>query len=99
MREFYSRVLDRKVLTSRAQACTMYQDMKQYILNAKNSLGEVDSHIEDYRTEERMEQRFSRIKEVFRSSPQTEVLEEGDRYFKVKTGRVVFEYYITEREI
>lgn len=73
--------------------------MKQYILNAKNSLGEVDSHIEDYRTEERMEQRFSRIKEVFRSSPQTEVLEEGDRYFKVKTGRVVFEYYITEREI
>lgn len=73
--------------------------MKQYILNAKNSLGEVDSHIEDYRTEERMEQRFSRIKEVFRSIPQTEVQEEGDRHFKVKVGRVTFEYYITEREI
>lgn len=73
--------------------------MIQYILNGKNSLGTFDTHIEDYRTEERMEQRFSRIKEVFRSSPQTEVLEEGDRYFKVKTGRVVFEYYITEREI
>lgn len=73
--------------------------MKQYILNGKNSLGEVDSHIEDYRTEERMEHRFSRIKEVFRSSPQTEVLEEGDRHFKVKMGGVTYKYYITEREI
>lgn len=37
--------------------------MKQYILNGKNSLGQVDSHIEDYRTKEIMEERFSRIKE------------------------------------
>lgn len=73
--------------------------MKQYILNAKNSLGEVDSHIEDYRTEERMEQRFSRIKEVYRNNPHAEMLEEGNRHFKVKLGRVTLEYYITEREI
>ena len=73
--------------------------MKQYILNGKNSLGQVDSHIEDYRTKERMEEEFARIKEVFRNNPYAEMLEEGDRYFKVKTGRVVFEYYITEREI
>ena len=73
--------------------------MIQYILNGKNSLGTVDSHIEDYRTKERMEEEFARIKEVYRNNPHAEVLEEGDRYFKVKTGRVVFEYYITEREI
>ena len=36
--------------------------MKQYILNGKNSLGQVDSHIEDYRTKEIMEERFSRNK-------------------------------------
>lgn len=73
--------------------------MKQYILNAKNSLGEVDSHIEDYRTEERMEEEFARIKEVYRNNPHAEMLEEGDRRFKVKIGRVTFKYYITEREI
>jgi hypothetical protein len=73
--------------------------MKQYILNGKNSLGQVDSHIEDYRTKERMKQGFSRIKEVFRNNPQAEVLEEGDRHFKVKMSGVTFKYYITEREI
>lgn len=73
--------------------------MIQYILNGKNSLGQVDSHIEDYRTKERMEEEFSRIKETFRNNQHTEMMEEGDRHFKVKTGRVVFEYYITEREI
>lgn len=73
--------------------------MKQYILNAKNSLGQVNSHIEDYRTKERMEQEFSRIKAIFRNSPHAEMLEEGDRHFKVKIGRVTFEYYILEREI
>lgn len=73
--------------------------MKQYILNGKNSFGTVDSHIEDYRTKERMEQEFSRIKEVFRNNPHAEILEEGDRHFKVMVCRVTFEYYITEREI
>ena len=28
-----------------------------------------------------------------------EMLEEGDRHFKVKIGRVTFDYYILEREI
>lgn len=73
--------------------------MKQYILNGKNSLGQVDSHIEDYRTKERMEEEFSIIKETFRNSPHAETLEEGDRHFKVKLGRVTFDYYILEREI
>lgn len=73
--------------------------MKQYILNGKNSLGQVDSHIEDYRTKERMEEEFARIKEVCRNNPHAEMLEEGDRHFKVKIGRVTFKYYITEREI
>lgn len=73
--------------------------MKQSILNGKNSLGQVDSHIEDYRTKEIMEERFSRIKETFRNSPHAEMLEEGDRHFKVKLGRVTFDYYILEREI
>ena len=73
--------------------------MKQYILNGKNSLWQVDSHIEDYATEERMKQEFSRIKETFRNNPHADMLEEGDRHFKVKVGRVTFEYYITEREI
>lgn len=95
----HNRVLDRKVLTSRAQALHNNQDMKQYILNGKNSLGTVDSHIEDYRTKERMEQEFSRIKGIFRNNPHAEMLEEGDRHFKVKIGRVTFKYYITEREI
>lgn len=73
--------------------------MKQYILNGKNSLGQVNSHIEDYATEERMKQEFSRIKETFRNNPHAEMIEEGDRHFKVKVGRVTFKYYITEREI
>ena len=73
--------------------------MIQYILNGKNSLGQVDIHIEDYRTKERMEEEFARIKEVYRNNPHTEMMEEGDRHFKVKAGRVTFEYYITEREI
>ena len=73
--------------------------MKQYILNGKNSLGQVDSHIEDYRTREIMEERFSRIKETLRNNPFTEMMEEGDRHFKVKLGRVTFDYYILEREI
>lgn len=73
--------------------------MKQYILNGKNSLGQVDSHIEDYRTEERMKEEFARIKEVFRNNPLAEMMEEGDRHFKVKMGGVTFKYYITEREI
>ncbi|MEE0423626.1 MAG: hypothetical protein UDO44_09470 [Prevotella sp.] len=73
--------------------------MKQYILNGKNSLGQVDSHIEDYRTKEIMYEKFSRIKETFRNSPHAEMLEEGDRHFKVKIGRVTFDYYISEREI
>lgn len=73
--------------------------MKQYILSATNSLKQVNSHIEDYETKERMEQEFSRIKETFRSNPHAEMLEEGDRHFKVKIGRVTFEYYILEREI
>ena len=73
--------------------------MKQYILNAKNSLGQVNSHIEDYRTKERMEEEFARIKEVYRNNPHAEMLEEGDRHFKVKMVGVTFKYYITEREI
>lgn len=73
--------------------------MKQYILNAKNSLGQVNSHIEDYRTKERMEEEFARIKEVYRNNPYAEMLEEGDRHFKVKMVGVTFKYYITEREI
>ena len=73
--------------------------MKQYILNGKNSLGSVNSHIEDYRTKERMEEEFARIKEVYRNNPHAEMIEECDRHFKVKVGRVTFKYYITEREI
>ena len=73
--------------------------MKQYILNGKNSLGTVNSHIEDYRTKERMEEEFARIKEVYRNNTHAEMIEEGDRHFKVKVGRVTFKYYITEREI
>lgn len=73
--------------------------MKQYILNGKNSLGQVNSHSEDYATKERMEQEFSRIKETFRNSLHAEMLEEGYRHFKVKIGRVTFDYYILEREI
>lgn len=73
--------------------------MKQYILSAKNSLGQVDSHIEDYRTKEIMEEEFARIKEVYRNNPHAEMLEEGYRHFKVKMGGVTFKYYITEREI
>ena len=73
--------------------------MKQYILSATNSLGQVDSHIEYYRTKQIMEEEFSRIKETFRNNPFTEMLEEGDRHFKVKIGRVTFDYYILEREI
>lgn len=46
-----------------------------------------------------MEQEFSRIKETFRNIPHAEMLEEGDRHFKVKIGRVTFDYYILEREI
>lgn len=46
-----------------------------------------------------MEEEFSRIKEIFRNNPHAEMMEEGDRHFKVKVGRVTFEYYITEREI
>lgn len=79
--------------------CTIYQDMKQYILSATNSLKQVNSHIEDYATKERMEKEFSRIKETFINSPHAEMLEEGDRHFKVKIGRVTFDYYILEREI
>lgn len=75
------------------------KDKAERFLNGKNSLGTVDSHIEDYRTKERMEEEFSRIKETFRNNPHTEMMEEGDRHFKVKVGRVTFEYYITEREI
>jgi hypothetical protein len=74
--------------------------MKQYILNGKNSLGQVDSHIEDYRTKEIMVEEFSRIKETFRNNPHAEMMEEGDRHFKVKMGGVTtYKYYITEREI
>lgn len=73
--------------------------MKQYILSATNSLKQVNSHIEDYATKERMEKEFSRIKETFRNCPHAEMLEECDRHFKVKIGRVTFDYYILEREI
>ena len=73
--------------------------MKQYILSATNSLKQVNSHIEDYRTKERMEEEFARIKEVYRNNPHAEMIEEGDRHFKVKVGRVTFKYYITEQEI
>nr|DAM94345.1 MAG TPA: hypothetical protein [Caudoviricetes sp.] len=73
--------------------------MKQYILSATNSLGQVYSHIEYYETKEIMEKEFSIIKETFRNSPHAEMLEEGDRHFKVKLGRVTFDYYILEREI
>jgi hypothetical protein len=73
--------------------------MKQYILNGKNSLGQVDSHIDDYRTKERMKEEFTRIKEVYRNNQHAEMLEEGDRHFKVKMGGVTYKYYITEREI
>lgn len=85
--------------TSNHQGTRKFKDMKQYILNGKNSLGQVDSHIEDYRTKEIMEERFSRIKETFRNNPFAEMMEEGDRHFKVKMGGVTYKYYITEREI
>ena len=42
---------------------------------------------------------FKGLKEAFRNSPHAEMLEEGDRHFKVKIGRVTFDYYILEREI
>lgn len=73
--------------------------MKQYILNGRNSLGQVDSHIEDYRTKDIMKERFSRIKETFRNNPFVEMMKEGDRHFKIKMGGVTYKYYITEREI
>ena len=73
--------------------------MKQYIVSATNSIGQVDSHIEDYEIKERMEQEFSRIKETFRNNPFAEIMEEGDRHFNVKMGGVTYKYYITEREI
>lgn len=68
-------------------------------MSATNSLGQVYSHIEYYETKEIMEKEFSIIKETFRNSPHAEMLEEGDRHFKVKLGRVTFDYYILEREI
>lgn len=46
-----------------------------------------------------MEEEFTRIKEVYRNNPHAEMMEEGDRHFKVKMGGVTFKYYITEREI
>lgn len=73
--------------------------MKQYILSATNSLEQVNSHIEGYATKEIMEKEFFRIKETFRNNPHAEMLEEGDRHFKVKLGRVTFDYYILEKEI
>ena len=73
--------------------------MKQYILSGKNSFGTVNSHIEDYRTKEKMQEGFARIKEVYRNTPHAKMLKEDDLYFKVKIGRVTFEYCITEREI
>jgi len=73
--------------------------MIQYILNGKSSTGTADSHIEDYRTKEKMEQEFARIKEVFRNNPFMEVFDEQERSFKAKCGNVIFEYYITEREV
>lgn len=48
--------------------------MKQYILSATNSLKQVNSHIEDYATKERMEQEFSRIKGIFKNNPHAEML-------------------------
>ena len=44
-----------------------------------------------------MEEEFARIKEVYRNNPHAEMIEEGDRHFKVKIGRVTFDYYILER--
>lgn len=73
---------------------SVYAEIDDY-----ESANKLASHIEDYRTKERMEEEFSRIKEIFRNNPHAEMLEEGDRHFKVKVGRVTFEYYITEREI
>lgn len=73
--------------------------MKQYILNGRNSIGQVDTHVEDYRTKEKMEQEFALIKKAFRKNPFFEMLEETDRSFKAKSGGVTFEYYITEREV
>lgn len=73
--------------------------MTQYILNGRNSIGQVDTQIEDYRTKEEMEEEFSRIKKIFRNNPFFEMLEETDRSFKAKGGGVTFEYYITEREV
>lgn len=68
-------------------------------MSATNSIKQVNSHIEDYATKEIMEKEFSRIKETFRNNPYAEMLEEGDRHFKVKLGIVTFDYYILEREI
>lgn len=73
--------------------------MIQYVLNGRNSVGNVDTHIEDYRTKEKMEQEFSLIKKTFRNNPFFEMLEETDRSFKAKSGGVIFEYYITERAV
>ena len=73
--------------------------MKQYILNGKNSIGQINTHIEDYRTKEKMEQEFSHIKKTFKNNPFVEVFDEQERSFKAKSGGVIFEYYITEREI
>lgn len=68
-------------------------------MSAKNSLEQVNSHIEDYATKEIMEKEFSLIKKIFRNNPYAEMLEEGDRHFNVKIGRVTFEYYILEKKI
>ena len=68
-------------------------------MSATNSLKQVKSHIENYATKEIMEKEFSLIKEIFRNNTYAEMLEEGDRHFKVKLGRVTCDYYILEREI
>jgi hypothetical protein len=63
--------------------------MKQYILNGKNSLGQVDSHIEDYRTKEIMEERLSRIKETFRNNGRLVSLGEGQKHKYMMLGRLL----------
>ena len=65
----------------------------------ETALGKLIVTSKTYRTKERMEEEFARIKEVYRNNPHAEMIEEGDRHFKVKVGRVTFKYYITEREI
>lgn len=76
------------------------EDMKQYILNARNFKREISSHIEDYRSEEEMIEGLKKAEHAFKQNPWFVNVKLEDRKLTVvgKEGHVI-EYYITEREI